>query len=83
MPLPFQYKDFNKVSKEAIEFVKLLLTYDQNNRPSAEEALQNEWFKKYLYKHPVSIEEVQDLYDNIVSQYSYLLDFQFYLQDRF
>ena len=35
------------------------------NRPSPGEALQNKWFKKYLYKHPVQKEQVQDFYNNI------------------
>ena len=41
--LQFLPKDFNKVSGEAINFVKQLLTYDPNKRPSAETALKNPW----------------------------------------
>jgi calcium-dependent protein kinase len=41
--LQFLPKDFNKVSPEAINYVKQLLTYDPNKRPSAEVALENTW----------------------------------------
>ena len=43
--LQFLPKDFNKVSQEAINFVKSLLTYDPSKRLSAEEALDNQWLK--------------------------------------
>lgn len=61
----YRENEWKPVSAEGKKFVELLLTKQASNRPSAAEALQNEWFKKYLYKHPVSIEEVQDLYNNI------------------
>ena len=41
--LQFFPKDFNKVSHDAINFVKLLLTHDPHKRPSAESALENNW----------------------------------------
>ena len=41
--LTFPPKDFKNISSEAIEFLKLLLTYEPNKRPSAEEALDNYW----------------------------------------
>ena len=41
--LNFPTKDFRNVSHEAIEFIKLLLSYDPMQRPSAEEALNNIW----------------------------------------
>jgi calcium-dependent protein kinase len=41
--LQFLPKDFSKVSLEAINYVKQLLTYDPNKRPSAEVALENNW----------------------------------------
>ena len=43
--LNFPVKDFKNISDEAIEFIKLLLTYDPEKRPSAEEALQNAWLQ--------------------------------------
>ena len=45
-PLQFLPKDFNKVSSSAISYVKKLLTYDASKRPSAEEALENEWLNR-------------------------------------
>lgn len=47
-PLQFLPKDFNKVSSAAIEYVKELLTYDPNKRPSAEQALENSWLNKLI-----------------------------------
>lgn len=44
--LQFLPKDFSKVSSEAINFVKSLLTYDPSKRPSAEEALDNKWLNQ-------------------------------------
>jgi calcium-dependent protein kinase len=41
-------KDFDKVSKEAIEFVSELLNYTPNKRPSCEEALNSKWIIKLL-----------------------------------
>jgi len=41
--LTFPAKDFKNVSTEAIDYLKLLLTYQPENRPSAEEALNNYW----------------------------------------
>ena len=41
--LTFPAKDFKNVSSEAIEYIKQLLTYNPESRPSAEEALQNTW----------------------------------------
>ena len=59
-------EEWENISQEGQDFVKSLLNIKWNNRPSASEALQNKWFKKYLYKHPVKNEVVQDLYNNIV-----------------
>jgi len=59
-------EEWENVSQEGQDFVKLLLNMKPGNRPSASEALQNKWFKKYLFKHPVKTEVVQDLYNNIV-----------------
>ena len=39
----FSAKDFKNVSTEAINYLKQLLTYEADKRPSAEEALQNVW----------------------------------------
>ena len=41
--LNFPTKDFRNVSIEAINYIKLLLSYDPIQRPSAEEALNNDW----------------------------------------
>ena len=41
--LVFPSKEFKSVSKEAIEFIKNLLSYNPDERPSAEEALNNKW----------------------------------------
>lgn len=63
----FRDEEWEHVSPEGRRFVELLLQKQASNRPTSADALQNEWFKKYLYKHPVSVEQVQDLYNNIVS----------------
>jgi calcium-dependent protein kinase len=44
--LTFPTKDFKNVSSEAKDFIKDLLNYDPNNRPSAEEALNKTWLKQ-------------------------------------
>ena len=44
--LTFPSKDFRNVSPEAIDFLKLLLTYEPDKRPSAEVALENSWLTK-------------------------------------
>ena len=44
--LTFLTKDFKNVSSEAIEYIKSLLTYNPEARPSAEEALQNTWLNE-------------------------------------
>ena len=41
--LVFPSKEFKSVSKEAIEYIKHLLSYNPDQRPSAEEALNNRW----------------------------------------
>ena len=41
--LVFPSKEFKSVSKEAIEYIKHLLSYNPDQRPSAEEALNNKW----------------------------------------
>ena len=41
--LVFPSKEFNKVSNEAIEYIKSLLSYNPEKRLSAEEALNNKW----------------------------------------
>jgi calcium-dependent protein kinase len=41
--LVFPTKNFKNVSTEAIDYLKLLLAYNPENRPSAEEALENCW----------------------------------------
>jgi len=43
--LNFPAKDFKNISDEAIDFIKILLAYNPEERPSAEEALQNVWLK--------------------------------------
>ena len=41
--LIFPSKEFKSVSNEAIEYIKHLLSYKPEQRPSAEEALNNKW----------------------------------------
>ena len=41
--LNFPPKDFKKVSQEAIDYIKSLLSYNPDKRPSAEMALKNDW----------------------------------------
>ncbi len=41
--LIFPSKEFKSVSKEAIEYIKHLLAYNPEQRPTAEEALNNKW----------------------------------------
>ena len=46
--LVFPSKEFKTVSKEAIEYIKKLLSYNPEQRPSAEEALNNKWLKSMI-----------------------------------
>jgi calcium-dependent protein kinase len=63
--IDWREEEWKNISPEGQAFVKELLTVKPSNRPSPGEALQNKWFKKYLYKHPVQKEQVQDFYNNI------------------
>ncbi len=44
--ITFPAKDFKNVSSEAIDYIKSLLSYYPENRPSAEEALKNKWLNE-------------------------------------
>lgn len=66
-PPDFREDEWEKVSPEGRRFVELLLEKQPGNRPSAGEAIKNEWFKKKMFKHEVSKELVQDIYTNIIS----------------
>ena len=46
--LVFPSKEFKTVSKEAIEYIKTLLSYNPEDRPTAEEALNNKWLKSMI-----------------------------------
>jgi calcium-dependent protein kinase len=46
--LEFPGKEWNKVSKEAVDFVIQLLSYDPRQRPTAEKAITNPWLLKML-----------------------------------
>ena len=46
--LVFPSKEFKNVSKEAIDYIKSLLSYNPEKRPSAEEALNNKWLISIL-----------------------------------
>jgi len=63
--IDWREEEWKNVSADGQAFVKELLTVKPSNRPSASEALQHRWFKKYLYKHPVEKSQVQDFYNNI------------------
>ena len=41
--LVFPSKEFQKVSREAIDYIRSLLAYNPEKRPTAEEALNNKW----------------------------------------
>ena len=43
--LVFPSKEFKKVSDEAINYIKHLLSFNPDKRPTAEEALNNKWLK--------------------------------------
>ena len=62
--LTFPTKDFKNISTEAIDFLKLLLTFDPKKRPSAEEALNNYWLNN------VSSNENIELSKEIISNLS-------------
>ena len=38
--------EWKNISKEAVDMIKKMLTYDPNNRISAEDALNHPWIKK-------------------------------------
>lgn len=58
--LRFNDREWGKVSKEAINFVKSLLTYNYALRPTAQEALNNNWLKSTL------INQEDNILDNII-----------------
>jgi calcium-dependent protein kinase len=46
--IEFSAKEFENVSRGAIEFIKELLNYAPNKRPTCEEALNHPWLRKML-----------------------------------
>ena len=62
---------FNKLSKNAIDLIKKLLTMDINRRINAEQALNHPWFKdnksKELYNRINSNETIRILIENLKS----------------
>ena len=42
----FADKAWNSVSENAKDFIRKLLTYEQDKRPTAEMALQHDWIKE-------------------------------------
>jgi len=57
--IEFIGKEWNKVSKEAIEFVKELLDYNPVERPSGEQALKNKWLNN-MVKNKEAIDNILD-----------------------
>jgi len=55
----FDEEEFDDVSDLAKDFIRLLLTYDEDKRPTAEEALQHEWIKTYQSDSVVEDNEIQ------------------------
>ncbi len=55
----FLGREWNKVSKEAINFVTDLLNYNPNKRLTAEDALKNEWLNNLL-KNKDAIDNILD-----------------------
>jgi calcium/calmodulin-dependent protein kinase I len=43
-PIPYRRIDWRKKTKQLQDFISLLLEFDPQKRPSAEEALSHEWF---------------------------------------
>lgn len=42
----FLHEDWSGISKEAKDLIRKMLTYDQDDRISGEEAMRHEWFTK-------------------------------------
>ena len=61
--LSFPTKDFRNVSADAINFIKSLLNYDPLQRPSAEEALNNDWLN--MDKNNSNIDLNQEIITNL------------------
>ena len=55
------------VSEEAIDLIINMIKIDPNKRYSGAQCLNHIWFKKYLYKFPVSIPDIKDFYRNITN----------------
>lgn len=60
----FQGNEWKKVSKQAIDFICLLLEYNIDKRLSAEKALNNKWIKNLINADD---KDVQILDENIIS----------------
>ena len=63
--LSFPTKDFKNISTEAIDFIKTLLNYDPNFRPSAEEALNNIWLKNDINNNTHNIDLNKEIIHNL------------------
>jgi calcium-dependent protein kinase len=60
----FDLQEFKRVSDDARNFISYLLTYDQEKRPSAEEAIQHPWlikFAKATLNDTVALEALENL----------------------
>jgi calcium-dependent protein kinase len=52
--LSFRHKVFDKVSKEGIDLIKMLLDKNPKTRPAAEDVLNHPWFKKHKTKEKLT-----------------------------
>jgi len=62
--LVFPSKEFQKVSREAIDYIRSLLSYNPEKRPSAEEALNNEWLVSMINQGNKKLSE--DIITNLI-----------------
>lgn len=71
--LDFNSKEWRKVSKGAQEFVTHLLAYQPSDRPTASEALKNQWLKDVLFNNEKDNILDKDIMQNIVKFHSSLV----------
>lgn len=59
-------KDFIGRTEECKSFLKELLKYDQNKRPTANEALKNKWILNNIPEEKVEFNDIKEAFNNIL-----------------
>ena len=57
--------DLNSLSAEAQELISFMLTYDNNDRPSAKECLEHKWIKDLAPNDKLNSKSNQQIFQNL------------------